>query len=120
MKVKASDLRYVIEKIQAEKNLRGTFFSIETITRGTGRLRKFVSHFGYKKYLKDGTAPYDFEEKNLLPVWDRTAWKKLDKTGKGTAIRTINCNDIHSLKCCKQTLILEGFPTQTYTLHLPS
>jgi hypothetical protein len=110
MKVKAKQLREKINGIQTP----GTFFSITTISRETGKIRTFNASFAYGKYLKGGESRYDFDEKNLLVIWDQSAYHKMIRTGKGTAIRTVNCDDIIHLQCLKKVLIKNGEPTNYF------
>lgn len=110
MKIKAKDLRKRINKIQTP----GTFFSITTISRETGKIRTFNASFAVGKYIKGGEPRYDFDEKNLLVIWDKSAYHKMMKTGKGTAIRTVNCDDIIHLQCLKKVFIENGKPTDLF------
>ena len=45
------------------------FFSVKFIKRTNNKERLFRCRTGVKKFLKGGKAAYDFEEKNLVPVW---------------------------------------------------
>lgn len=51
-------------------NLNGKFFTIQFIKRSNGELRTMNCTTNYRSHLAGGQASYDFQAKNLLPVWD--------------------------------------------------
>ena len=56
-----------VAKIKASK---GKFFGVTFTKRTTGEERQMNCRLGVKKHLRGGEPAYDFEEKNLLPVFD--------------------------------------------------
>lgn len=82
---------------------------ITFIKRTTGEIRKMSCHLNCKKHLKGGEAPYDWKEKNLLPVLDlelAALWNQgiREKDGKPikSPYRTINMDCILSYSCDKE------------------
>lgn len=49
---------------------RGRIISVFFLKRTTDTFRRMRCQFGVRKHLKGGKAPYSFEEKNLICVWD--------------------------------------------------
>lgn len=62
-----SDLLKIISEIKKAEN---KFFSVHFIKRTNGEARKMVARFDVKGYLRGGKPAYDFNEKNLLSVFD--------------------------------------------------
>lgn len=60
----------IIDFFQEARKSEGTIFRCDFIKRTTGEYRIMVARLGVKKHLKGGDAPYDFNEKKLLPVFD--------------------------------------------------
>ena len=56
-----------VAKIKASK---GKFFGVTFVKRTNGESRRMTCRVGVKKHLKGGDAPYNFNEKELIPVWD--------------------------------------------------
>lgn len=73
-----------------------------TVLTKDNEIRTFQAHLNVHKYLKGGSAPYDFKAKNLLPIADLelTARLKhgivLDKKGREikTPYRAVNLNGL--------------------------
>ena len=52
------------------QTLRGKFFTVEFIKRTTGERRVMNCTTNYESKLAGGEPAYDFNEKQLIPVWD--------------------------------------------------
>jgi hypothetical protein len=55
--------------VTAINNTNGKIFSVTFIRRSGGK-RKMLCRLGVTKYLRGGVCPYDFDEKNLISVFD--------------------------------------------------
>ncbi len=58
----------IVERIRASG---GRWIRVTFIKRTTGETRVLVGRLGVKKYLKGGVPAYDFNEHNLILIWDR-------------------------------------------------
>ncbi|RKY30132.1 MAG: hypothetical protein DRP74_07595 [Candidatus Omnitrophota bacterium] len=52
------------------RKTHGKFFGVKFTKRTTGEARDMVARTGVVKHLKGGKRAYNFDEKNLLPVFD--------------------------------------------------
>ena len=52
------------------EGLKGKFFTVEFIKRSTGELRVMNCTTNYQSKLAGGEAAYDFNAKQLIPVFD--------------------------------------------------
>jgi len=51
-------------------SLKGKFFTVEFVKRTTGEVRVMNCTTNYESKLAGGESAYDFNAKQLLPVWD--------------------------------------------------
>jgi len=79
------------------------FFSVRFIKRSDSKERVFRCRTGVKKFLKGGKAAYDFEEKNLVPVWILPVDRRMNDIDNGyRAIPVENIREIRAQgKCWK-------------------
>jgi len=105
--LKAAQVRQVILIVQAENNKRGTMFSAENVTKKGDR--KWACRLDVRKHLKGGSRAYDFNEKNLLSVWDPNAKGDPDKK-----YRCIQIDTLKYLRAAKVELVVNGRPTKAY------
>ena len=52
------------------RNSKGRIISVFFLKRTNNEFRRMRCQFGVKKHLTGGQAAYNFEEKNLICVWD--------------------------------------------------
>lgn len=72
-------------------------FSVRFIKRTNGVERLFRCRTGVKKFLKGGKAAYNFEEKNLVPVWILPVDRRQNDIDNGyRAIPVENIREIHA------------------------
>ncbi len=50
----------------------GRFVSLAFTKRTTGEIREMLCRLHVRKHLAGGESAYNFSEKGLIPVWDRT------------------------------------------------
>lgn len=62
-------MKTIEQLVAAINNSNGKIFSIVFYRRSGGR-RKMLCRLGVTKYLRGGVCPYDFDEKNLISVFD--------------------------------------------------
>ena len=114
MRIGAQKLRALINNTQAAEGKKGTFFRVVTRKRSTGKTRTFVCNFNYKKYLRGGEPAYDFDVKNLVPVWDQEAYLLWRKGEAESPLRSINCDDVIELCCAGIYLVRDGEQTPDF------
>ena len=59
-----AEAKEIIDKV------KGEFFTVTFLKRSTGEERIMNCRKNVKKYLAGGERSYEFEEKNLIPVFD--------------------------------------------------
>ena len=71
------------------------FFGV-TFTKKDGSERRMTAQMGVKKHLAGGPRAYDFDEKGLLPVWDR--WAKGAHGPKDRGYRSVNISTLKEIR----------------------
>lgn len=85
------------------RNLLGEnpgFFGV-TFTKKNGSERRMTAQMGVKKHLAGGQRAYDFDEKGLLPVWDRHGKGKHGPNDRG--YRSVNISTLKEIRAKGKT-----------------
>lgn len=72
-----------IQKLLATRE-KGSFFGVEFVKRTDGTLRKMNARLGVQKGKTGEGAPYNFSEKELIPVTDMQLLQKFAKSGSSS------------------------------------
>lgn len=77
---------------EIQEYVGGKFFRVSFIKRTNGKLRVMRARTGVKKHLSGKGAPYSFNSKGLLSVWDVDA--KGYRSVPTDAIVDFQCGDL--------------------------
>lgn len=80
------------------RTLLGTnpgFFGV-TFIKKDGTKRNMTAMMGVRKHLAGGNRAYDFDEKGLLPVWDRWGIGKHGPNDRG--YRSVNVSTLQEIR----------------------